>query len=798
MRPPISPRSADGKANSFLLRTSRSALAKSVVGSGGEHTISKSKDVVSRNDEVIVEVKRSSTLNSRIGWRSMKKNKDQQRQPYQELRQQLKDEERQPPPKQIEINVTQKGSKPIDAADTPTMTAALTPGEQRPSKKPSTLGKGVITPDSGANGMPSKYIPLRRRVMERERKHRHRTARTHNDARATKIATDDKVTGCSIQNKTSNVDTPTNNMKAKAKEEEEKDSKSPHHEEVVIENKTTSDDKCLDAKGSFFSAVIAFMSGAAPAYFTTAEDSQATHTPTVPMETSTTGTAKPDGGQPCPSEHGNSSDLRASTQSKVVPMDMGHGCCRLELDEDETSDSFDCKQTSTNVNQDTITAGSILTGLDSKSLTETTLKGTNEAMVSNAHTVFQPQETMKSTRDPKRGKEPMQVENHKSAPVETEQVIQLKRAIADAQEREKLYLSNQRFMEEKISSLERELDAERKIVRDQEKEFKKRASVEVEEKHAPPPNNIESERKLVCQEKEVKKPSGLLGDLQKKVNQTLERVTSRPREAGHVRDGSLSELDLALQSSSTSDEGSELDVESDGNSSLSSAPGLAVSTQGVIGNISLVDMPTSTEEDIELALKVNCSEDMDDVSTRSKSDCSSGSLSGGKHGGWMQEMQEILTPLSSEANDESISSSFTDYDSVGGKRAAWRWFRFRSKELRKSQGAEGIPTSLDAQNENGMYDTSTEDEVSYSNSFESSYNSASASMDTETSAETDFQNTISSRSNSCYSTSSELDRNGSSSSKSIDEQINLSPGNGDKIESAKLARFESGLGPLVV
>jgi hypothetical protein len=238
-------------------------------------------------------------------------------------------------------------------------------------------------------------------------------------------------------------------------------------------------------------------------------------------------------------------------------------------------------------------------------------------------------------------------------------------------------------------------------------------------------------------------------------------------------------------------------VESDGNSSISSAPGLAVSTQGVIGNISLVEMPTSTEEDIELALKGNCSEDIDDVSTGSKTDCSSGSVSGSKHGGWVQEMQEILSPPSSGANDESISSSFTDdYDSVGDKHAAWRWFKFRSREFRKSQGADDIPTSLDAQN--GMYDTSTEDEVSYSNSFESSYNSASVSMDTETSAETDFQNTISSRSNSCYSTSSELDRNGSSSSKSIDEQFNLSPGNGDKIESAKLARFESGLGPLAV
>jgi hypothetical protein len=207
-------------------------------------------------------------------------------------------------------------------------------------------------------------------------------------------------------------------------------------------------------------------------------------------------------------------------------------------------------------------------------------------------------------------------------------------------------------------------------------------------------------------------------------------------------------------------------MESDGNSSISTVTELT-GTQGVIGNISLVEAPTATEDDIELELKGNeCRlEDIDDDSTRSKTDCSSDNLSSHlsseNQSGWLQK---ILSPRDSEANDESMSSSFTNPDSMRGKYVAWKWFRFRSKEIRMSKdGEEADPTSL----EDGIYDTSSEytseDEAGLSRSFDytlSYDNSASFSVTTPESADIEVQNPLSASSNSCYETSSELERMG--------------------------------------
>ncbi|KAL7433912.1 hypothetical protein ACHAXH_005222 [Discostella pseudostelligera] len=136
-----------------------------------------------------------------------------------------------------------------------------------------------------------------------------------------------------------------------------------------------------------------------------------------------------------------------------------------------------------------------------------------------------------------------------------------------------------------------------------------------------------------------------------------------------------------------------------------------------------------------------------------------------------------------------------------GKHAAWKWFRFRSKEIRMSKdGEEADPTSL----EDGIYDTSSEytseDEAGTSKSFDytlSYDNSASFSVTTPESADIEVPNPLSASSNSCYETSSELEQNGSST-KCAEEEIKLTPRKKDKTDSAKQTRLDGGLGLLAL
>jgi len=807
MRTPISPRtrSADGKTNRFLVKGGKTAtMAKSAGVFGDDPAIktksntlrTSSKDVVTRNDEVIVEVKRSVSLHARICLPGVTKSKAkaQQRQPQQDRsrkQNQQEEERRQAPPKE---KLMDKKDTPMPAAPTVTNNTGL----QRPPKDGVLVKNDVTNSATETNDETTKYIPLRQRVREREKKNRDSRVRTH-IPKATQLSSDNKVTGHSVRkSKVKNHSSP-NNTKAQSREQHKhhhsscappgKVSKSPHQEEgdkdfaknegVNDANKAASDGECLDAKASLFSqAANAIMSGAASAYHALTEAGPAKFSPIIPFETNCTDTLMP-------------ARVLSCTSGAHDGKDEGQGCCRVEINENEASDEVDCKKTNSNLQHDVSTVGEILHDLDTDLRAERALKDTAQGRQPKAEIVpvsrgkqkpvDQTITTMSSSEKEqqegdKNGREQYGILEKKDE-ITSAEVVHLKQAIAAAEAREKLYLSNQRFMEEKLSTLKRELDAERKVVQDREKELKIQTMRvtnrgNLERNISSLQNELEPDRKFVCQDKELKKPRGFFGDFQKK-SKTIKKEMTKPTEIEPTRNeaivqgqGSVYELDLALQSSSH-DDASESDMESDGNSSISTATELT-GTQGVIGNISLVEAPTATEDDIELELKENeCRlEDIGDDSTRSKTDCSSDNLSSHlsseNQSGWLQK---ILSPRDSEANDESISSSFTNPDSTRGKHAAWKWFRFRSKEIRMSKGGEEADlTSL----EDGIYDTSSEytseDEARLSRSFDytlSYDNSASFSVTTPESADIEVQNPLSTSSNSCYETSSELEQNGS-------------------------------------
>lgn len=775
MRPPISisPR-ADGKVKSPLLIAGRT---DTIVGEDSVEIIAVKleSDDDTRNNEG----KRSMSFHSRFGWPSINKTKIQQRQPHQELsrQQQLNEECRQPPPKpkpkskQTEFDCITQAGKKIDERGIPMPAAAalLTVNDHN----------NYINTESAAKNETSKYIPLRQRLKEREKRSRDavQTKANRNTVRKSsgKINTAPKTMTSDTKKelKELNSSCAPPEIGSKSSQKEAGVSDSVKNESARDKCNSSSDNTCLDDKFVLLSqAANTVMSGVSSAYLTLMEVGQNKVNQIVPMETNNPGIEVPARIEPCPFEV-NLAGCDVRVPDQVVPFKMGHGCCRIELDEDEPSDEL--MHTFTNADQDTTTVGYILNDLDPQSIAEVTLKRT-VSVNADIVTVSQKSTTAQSERNQKQVMDPgkIKVDNVESNPAETEQLILLKRAIAAAQEREKLYLTSQRYMEEKISSLQRELDAERKVVQDQEEKLNKQSMHRtnhgtMEETQSQIQEELETKRVLVCQEKELKKSRSLLGDLQKRVNHALVRVRSsqaniEPSQAKideQRKDRSFSELEFALKASLS--KSSESDMESDGNSSISSATGLASTAQGVIGNISLVEMSSTTEDDIELEVIGNGSrlEEIDVSSTGSKTDYSSGSLS----------------PEHSGVNDESTSSrSFTDHDSLEDKYAAWRWFRSRLKEIRTAKGDESNPTSIDT-----SFECNTEDEVGSSNSSDytpSSDNSASASMYTETTAEIDFQNSMSYRSNSYQSTSSELDRyRSSSSSKSIEEQLNLSPKN---------------------
>ncbi len=785
MRPPLSPRSADGKTSSSMAKSTANSITD--IQLKKNHALS-SKDVVTRDDKVIVEIKRRTSLHTRIGWLGVNKEKVEQRQPPQQRRDQQTEREvrRQPsPPKMEAIRIRKNANTPM----------TITPAGVT---KSSLSGQGSSTTvthfSSDAKNSTNKYIPLRQRVREREKIRTFKVKATH----LSSLSSDEKVSVSGIPQKigAKKCIKPPINLPLDEQTDDAHSRPHPVESDGAVANKdvtdasnTTSDDTCLDAKAAqFFQVVSAFMTGAASAFSVLAEAVHAKSRPILQTVTNNAYTAVPVGAQSCPSRvHGPRSGVRLS--NPFPPLEMSQRCCQIEIDEDETSEKRTCDQTCTSVQKDISTADEILNDLEMESRYDTT-----QATVKSIQMEKQanPSELTTTTKEVSQqefnnyGIDPveMQVENEQVMLAET-QVIHLKEAIAAALEREKLYLTNQRYMEEKCSKLQKELDAERNFAK--QVTNLPNQGYSLEEKSSSLQKDFDSE---------LIKTRGLFGDLQQKVNQTIERVLSKPVASELFReDFSLYELD-SIQAS-TIDDGSDSATESSvGNSSFSTSGELTLDTQGVIGNISFIETPSSTDNDIELELKGNSrhSDEIEDDLEGSKSSRSSESLSNDKQSDWMHES---LLPQDAGANDESIRSSFSQPDSVRGKNAAWRWFRFPSKEVRRPSGGETGSTCSHVQD--CVYDTSfdgtmEEDEVGSFDYTVSSNISSSASRITETSAEIDFQNTVSIRSSSSYSTARELDQNGSSSKSIGNGDMNVSLREDRNSAITALSSLYSGLG----
>jgi hypothetical protein len=254
-------------------------------------------------------------------------------------------------------------------------------GLHRPPKDGVSVKNDITNSATQANAETTKYIPLRQRVREREKKNRDSCVQSH-IPKATQLSPDNKVTGHSVRKSKVNMHSSPNNTKVQSREQHkehhsscappEKVSKSPHQEEgdnnfakndgVKDTNKVASDGECLDTKASLYSqAANAIISGVASAYLALTEAGPAKFSPIIPFETNCTDNLMP-------------ARVLSCTSKAHDGNDKGQGCCRVEINENETSDEVDCNKTNSNLQHDVSTVGEILHDLDTDLRAERALK----------------------------------------------------------------------------------------------------------------------------------------------------------------------------------------------------------------------------------------------------------------------------------------------------------------------------------------------------------------------------------------------------------------------------------------